>query len=84
MLVRAAIDDGMTSSKAIADKTTVHIFALRSLQPYAKRLSDKHLRTFLQWAVSVDRDLKTGVIRATDEAPQELAALVDQFILHAP
>ena len=84
VLVRAAVDGGITSSKDIADKTSVHIFALRSLLPYAKRVSSSNLQTFLAWAVRADRDLKTGIIRATDEAPQEIAVLVDQFIMHAP
>lgn len=84
VLVRTAVSSGMSSSKDIADKTAVHIFALRSLTPYARRISDDKLKSFLSWAVHADRDLKTGLIRATDEAPQELHALIDQFILHAP
>ncbi|UPA23117.1 DNA polymerase III subunit delta [Candidatus Peribacteria bacterium] len=84
VLVRAAVQSGMTSSKDIADATAVHIFALRSLLPYAKRIKDEDTKRFLEWAVHADRDLKTGVIRSTDEAPQELQALIDEFILHSP
>lgn len=84
VLVRAAVRSGMSSSKDIADATAVHIFALRSLMPYAKRIKDPELKQFLAWAVRADKDLKTGIIRSTDESPQELQALIDQFIVHAP
>jgi len=84
VLVRTAIDSGIGSSQSIAEKTSVHIFALRSLVPYAKRVKSPNLASFLTWAAKADRDLKTGAIRSTDEAPQELQALIDQFILHAP
>lgn len=84
VLVRAAVQSGMSASKDIADATAVHIFALRSLLPYAKRVKDADMKRFLDWAVHADRALKTGAIRATDEAPQELAALIDQFIVHSP
>jgi DNA polymerase-3 subunit delta len=84
VLVRSSVDGGIISSKEVSDKTGVLIFALRSLMPYAKRVTNSSLTHFLQWAVKADRDLKTGIIRASDEAPQELAVLVDQFILHTP
>jgi DNA polymerase III delta subunit len=84
VLVRAAIQSGLVASKDIADATGVHIFALRSLQPYAKRMNDVALETFLGWAMHADRDLKTGVLRSSDDAPQELETLIDQFILHIP
>lgn len=83
-LVRAAVDSGLTSSQSIAEKTSVHVFALRSLLPYAKRVHTPKLASFVSWAANADKDLKTGAIRSTDEAPQELHALIDQFILHAP
>lgn len=84
VLVRSAVRSGMTASKDIADATAVHIFALRSLLPYARRLQDAKMAAFLDWAVHADRDLKTGVIRATDDTPQELRVLIDQFIVHSP
>ncbi len=84
VLVRSAVQSGMTASKDIADATAVHIFALRSLLPYARRVQDAKMAAFLNWAVHTDRDLKTGIIRSTDEAPQEIRVLIDQFIMHAP
>jgi DNA polymerase-3 subunit delta len=84
VLVRAALQSGITASQEIASTTGVHIFSLRSLLPYAKRMKGDDLSSFLGWVVHADRDLKTGIIRATDEAPQEIRALIDQFILHIP
>lgn len=84
VLVKAALQSGITASQDIANSTGVHIFSLRSLLPYAKRIKDADLPSFVGWAVHADRDLKTGIIRATDEAPQEITALIDQFILHIP
>ncbi len=84
VLVRAAVQSGMSASQDIATTTGVHVFSLRSLLPYARRIKDADMETFLGWAVHADRDLKTGLIRATDEAPQEITGLIDQFILHIP
>ena len=84
VLVHAALDMKMTNGKAIAEKTGVHPFALRSLQPYAARIKPQALRPFVGWAVRSERDLKTGILKATDEAPQEVQALIDQFILKCP
>ncbi len=84
VLVRAALDARITNAKAIADKTGVHIFALRNLQPYAHRVNNSSVRTFLSWAVQSEKDLKTGILKASDDAPQEIHALIDQFIMRAP
>lgn len=84
VLVHAATQSGIRSSKDIAEKSGIHPFALRSLQPFASRLKSDQIKTFLAWAVRSDRDLKTGRIRATDEAPEEIRTLIDQFILHCP
>lgn len=84
VLVKAAVEDGERNPKAISEKTGVHVFALRSLQPYASRVDGDRLKTFVQWAANADIDLKTGALRSTDEAPQELHALLDRFILTSP
>lgn len=84
VLVRAAIDDGLTSPRDIAERTGVHPFALRALQPYAQRCSLSALTETVTWAVEADVQLKTGGYRATDEAPQELHALIERFLLAMP
>lgn len=84
VLVRAAIDDDLRSARDIAERTGVHPFALRSLQPYAERCSRESLARAVAWAVETDVLLKTGGYRATDEAPEELHALIERFLLAMP
>lgn len=84
VLVRAAVDDRITSSKDIAERTGVHPFALRSLQPYAASCSKADLAKAVAWAVESDVQLKTGGYRATDEAPQELHALIQTLLVRMP
>lgn len=82
--VSAATSAGKKTAKDIADASGVHIFAVRSMQEYAKRADAESLAAFLTWAARSDKALKTGEIRATEEAPQEIRALIDSFILRAP
>lgn len=84
VLVRAAIDDGLTQGRDIAERTGVHPFALRSMQPYAARCTLADLAASVAWATEADVRLKTGGYRATDEAPQELHALIERFLAHVP
>lgn len=81
--VRAALDDGL-SGKEIAERTGVHPFALRSVQPYASRCSAADLAAAVSWAVEADVRLKTGGYRATDESPQELQALIERLLFAMP
>lgn len=82
--VHAAVEAGNRDLKDVASAAGVHPFAARSLVGYARRIKEDSLKTFLSWAVSADRALKTGTLRSTDEAPQELHALIDRFILACP
>jgi len=82
--VSAAMQAGHSSGKDIADASGVHVFAVRSLQSHARRAKGNELQRFVSWAAGADKDLKTGAFRSTDEAPQELLALIDRFILKCP
>ena len=84
VLVRAAVDDKMTSPKDIAERTGIHPFALRSVQSYASACRREELEGMVSWAVESDVQLKTGGYRATDESPQELHALIERFLLRMP
>ncbi len=84
LAVRAAIDDGLTQSRDIAERTGVHPFALRSLQSYAGRCPLPEIADVVTWAVESDVQLKTGGYRATDESPQELHALIERFLMRMP
>jgi DNA polymerase III subunit delta len=82
--VSAAMSAGLTDSKEIAAETGVHPFALRSLLSYARRAKGESLRTFCETVASDDVALKTGAVRATDEAPEELLSMIDRLILTSP
>ena len=84
LLVRAAIDDGLTQGRDIAERTGVHPFALRSMQPYAARCTLADLSASVAWATEADVRLKTGGYRASDESPQELHALIERFLANMP
>ncbi len=82
--VHAASEAGISSQSDIAEQTGIHPFAVRSLAQYSRRLDTKKTARFVRWAADADRALKTGGLRSTDEAPQELEALIDAFILKSP
>lgn len=82
--VAAARREGSTNAQAIAADLDIPFFAVRSLLPAAARMGGGPLRTFLAEAVDADIALKTGAHRATDEAPEEILALIDHFILTMP
>ena len=82
--VHAASDAGIASQNDIAEATGVHPFAVRSLLQYSRRLDAKRTSGFVRWVADSDRALKTGSLRATDEAPQEIVSLIDAFILKSP
>lgn len=84
VLVHAAAEAGMRSQEEVASATGIHPFAVRSLFQYCKRIHHNDLKEFLGWVASAERGLKTGEFRPTNEAPQEIDALVDAFILKSP
>lgn len=53
----------------------------KSLLDFAQHIPMVALRDFLHETVTADRELKTGGFRATEEAPQELTALIDRFVV---
>jgi DNA polymerase-3 subunit delta len=81
--VRAALDDGL-AGKDVAERTGVHPFALRSVQPYAAKCTLAELADAVAWATEADVRLKTGGYRATDDSPQELHALIERFLFAIP
>ncbi len=83
-LVHAALEDHVTDPRAIAERTGIHPFALRSVQSYARRVKRESLKELVAWAAEADVRLKTGGYRATDESPQELHILIDQLLLRFP
>ena len=82
--ISMASSSGRVDQKQLAADLQIHPFAIRSLLPYAQRAKRPHLQRFVDQAVDSDIALKTGQFRATDEAPEELLALIDRFILSCP
>lgn len=79
--VHASVRDGERNPAKIASSASVPFPTARTLLPLADAASTSALSNVHAWAVDADIDLKTGVLRSTAEAPQELLALIDTLIL---
>lgn len=84
VLLRAAQDSRISSLKDIAEATGLHPFAVRSQGSYAKRIPLHDIQRLVAWSSDADIQLKTGSLRSSDEAPQELHALIDALLLEVP
>ncbi len=82
-IVYAALQSGASTAPQVAAKTGMSPYALRTLVPFAQRIDERRMETLLDRAVQADIDLKSGGVRATDEWPGELEALIDWIILSA-
>ena len=82
--VTAACEAGVFSADAIATKTGIHPFVLRNMIPLARSLRVAELAQLVDRAVSFDVKLKTGKLRATDDAQDELVAALDSVLLGFP
>lgn len=82
--VSSAVQEGESDPRSIGQETGVHPFAVRSLLFYARKVPKNLLQRHVETTIEADIALKTGGYRATDEAPEELVALVDRFILTFP
>ena len=82
--ISMAQSEGRKDLREISNDLQMHFFVVRTLLPYASRIKPEALSRFLSETIDADVGLKTGAYRATDEAPQELLALIDRFILTAP
>ncbi len=83
-LLVAGVQAGITSPQALADKTGIHPYVLRSLLPCAKRVSLAELRRVVDRAVDMDVGFKTGQLRMSDDATAEITAVLDVFLLRFP
>jgi DNA polymerase-3 subunit delta len=81
--VVAAVREGEREPAKIASLFKVPFPSVRGLLPLANRMHLSTLKEFVSWAADADIALKTGGYRFTKDAPQELLALIDRFILHA-
>lgn len=83
-LLSAAMHGGVTSPQALADRTGIHPYVIRTLQPCARKLSPEMLRPVIDRAVDLDVAFKTGLLRTTDDATAEMTAVLDTFLLRFP
>lgn len=79
--ISAAVRDGHRNPASITKAVGAPFPTVRALQPLAARVDPDRLAEFLGQSISADLDLKTGGLRATAEAPEELLALIDQFVV---
>lgn len=82
--VTAATEAGMTGTDAIGAKTGVHPFVLRNMLPLARSLRTADIAPLVDRAVAFDIKLKTGRLRATDDALDELIAALDSVLMGFP
>ena len=81
MQVHAAVSEGITNPGDIAKHTTVKFPSARSLLPLAKSMNVERMHCIVKTVTEADIALKTGGIRATGEAPQELITIIDRCVL---
>ncbi|OGJ55932.1 DNA polymerase III subunit delta [Candidatus Peribacteria bacterium RIFCSPHIGHO2_02_FULL_52_16] len=81
VIVTSSVREAKQTNPAKIAQYGVPFPSARTLLPLAQKVDPKKLRVFLQTTVAADMDLKTGGYRATAEAPEELIALIDRFIV---
>ncbi len=81
VLVAASVEDGEHNPATIASQAGVPFLSVKTLLPLCRSIDRVSLMRLLDWAVDADTELKTGGYRVSGDAPQELFALIDAFIL---
>ncbi|MFH0770561.1 MAG: DNA polymerase III subunit delta [Candidatus Peregrinibacteria bacterium] len=81
VLVSSALQEGVTQPFAITKQTGVPPRTVQSLLPLARRCSLPRLNAIVRRIVEFDHDLKTGALRSSDGAPEELNAVIDRVLL---
>jgi len=79
--VTAAVQAGERNPARIASTYKVPFPSARNLLRLAQSVPLSSVQSLLLWATDAEKALKTGGLKATKEAPEELLAVVDAFIL---
>jgi len=79
--VVSLVEEGETNAWTIARELHAYGSSIQAILPFARKMDRAFLIRILDHALEADRGLKTGVYKATSEAPQELLALIDRSIL---
>lgn len=75
--VAGAVEDGARTPQQVVAKSGVKFGPARSLLPLARRLSPVQLRSLVDRIARFDIALKTGALRSSVEAPEEIEAVMD-------
>ena len=73
--------EGERNPARIASTAGVPFPTAKTFLPLAQTMPLPVLRELIAWAVTADRELKTGGYRATAESSQELLALIDALVV---
>ncbi|MDO8649312.1 MAG: DNA polymerase III subunit delta [Candidatus Peregrinibacteria bacterium] len=73
--------DGKADVRNIASFARMRPDMARALASLVQRVDRATLTAFVERTIADEIALKTGGIRATDEAPEELTAVIDRFII---
>ena len=79
--IYAAVEQGQTNPATISSTTGVNFTTVRTMIPLARSMKKEQLVALVEQFTRADIDMKTGGIRSTAEAPQEVLALIDQCLL---
>ncbi len=79
--VAAACQEGQKQPARIASLFHIAPSAVSNLLPLANAISIDALGELVSWAAAAEVDLKTGALRYTREAAQELTTLLECFIM---
>lgn len=82
--VFASVQEGKTQPAKIAAATKVPFPTVSALLPLAKSLDASALQQFLDSMSQREIDLKTGGLRMTSDASEEISSVIDTFILTFP
>lgn len=75
------VQDGIISAYKIVQSTGLKLPTVVSLLPLARNINRNQLKYLLTLTLNGDKDLKTGRLRATNEAPEEIMVLIDKCTL---
>lgn len=80
-LVAASCQEGDNAPASIAKSTGVPFPTARTLQPFLRGVGTDSIRMMVDTLADADKQLKTGGYRSTNDAPEELTALIDHCVV---
>lgn len=81
VLLRATAEEGVSDAAAAAKATGLPFPSARGAIGFASTLAPAGLVELVRWLVEADRSLKSGGLKATDEQPGELLALLELSVV---